>query len=40
VKPKVYAIPAVGPVGRLLERLGRHPCRPAHLHFIVDAEGF
>ena len=40
VKPKYYAIPDDGPVGRLLEALGRHPWRPAHLHYIVSAPGF
>ena len=39
-KPKFYAIPDDGPVGRLLRALGRHPYRPAHLHAIVAAEGF
>jgi catechol 1,2-dioxygenase len=27
-------------VGKLLKALGRHPYRPAHLHFILSAEGF
>ena len=40
VKPKFYPIPADDPVGQLLKRLGRHPYRPAHLHYIVEAEGF
>lgn len=40
VKPKFYAIPDDGPVGQLLRRLGRHPYRPAHLHYIVKACGF
>lgn len=40
VKPKYYAIPDDGPVGRMLEALGRHPFRPAHLHFILSAEGY
>ena len=39
-KPRYYPIPNDGPVGQLLERLGRHPYRPAHLHFIVGAQGF
>jgi catechol 1,2-dioxygenase len=39
VKPKYYPIPDDGPVGQLLRRLGRHPYRPAHLHFIVEANG-
>lgn len=40
VRPKHYSIPADGPVGGLLEALGRHPWRPAHLHFIVSKDGF
>ena len=39
-KPRYYPIPNDGPVGQLLEALGRHPNRPAHIHFIVGAEGF
>jgi len=39
VKPKFYPIPEDGPVGKLLAALGRHPYRPAHLHFIIEAEG-
>jgi len=37
--PSPYPIPADGPVGELLEATGRHPCRPAHIHFIAGAEG-
>ena len=33
-------IPHDGPVGRLLQQLGRHPWRPAHLHFMISAPGF
>lgn len=40
VKPRHYPIPADGPVGKLLGRLGRHPNRAAHLHFIVAASGY
>ena len=40
VKPKYYPIPDDGPVGQLLAALGRHPYRPAHLHYIVEADGF
>ena len=35
-----YPIPHDGPVGRLLQQLGRHPWRPAHLHFKISAPGF
>lgn len=40
VKPRYYPIPDDGPVGKLLRALGRHPYRPAHLHFILSADGF
>jgi protocatechuate 3,4-dioxygenase beta subunit len=40
VKPKYYPIPDDGPVGQLLGKLGRHPYRPAHLHYILEAEGY
>ena len=40
VKPKYYPIPADGPVGQMLQALGRHPYRPAHLHYIITASGF
>lgn len=40
VKPKFYPIPDDGPVGKLLASLGRHPYRPAHLHYIIGAPGF
>ena len=35
-----YPIPHDGPVGRMLEALGRHPWRPAHLHFKIEAPGY
>ncbi|MDQ0595795.1 hydroxyquinol 1,2-dioxygenase [Streptomyces canus] len=38
VVPSHYPIPTDGPVGRLLEATGRHPYRPAHVHFIASAE--
>ncbi|MEU0969609.1 intradiol ring-cleavage dioxygenase [Streptomyces sp. NPDC005917] len=37
--PSAYPIPTDGPVGALLKAAGRHPYRPAHIHFIVSAEG-
>ncbi len=40
VKPKFYPIPDDGPVGKLLGALGRHPYRPAHFHYILEADGF
>lgn len=35
-----YPIPHDGPVGRMLKALGRHPWRPAHLHFRIQADGY
>ncbi len=40
IKPVSYPIPDDGPVGQLLNGLGRHPYRPAHMHFIVSADGY
>ncbi|MFP5371344.1 MAG: intradiol ring-cleavage dioxygenase [Actinomycetes bacterium] len=40
VVPRFYPIPDDGPVGQLLAATGRHPYRPAHLHFIVAADGY
>lgn len=36
--PTPYPIPHDGPVGQLLEKVGRSPVRAAHLHFMVTAE--
>jgi hydroxyquinol 1,2-dioxygenase len=40
VKPVSYPVPTDGPVGAMLNRLGRHPYRPAHLHMIASAPGY
>jgi len=40
VRPVHYQIPSDGPVGRLLRATGRHPWRPAHIHFVVSADGY
>src|SRR6201996_7543605 len=37
---EAYPIPHDGPVGRMLDGLGRHPWRPAHLHFWIKAAGY
>ncbi|MFG1664694.1 intradiol ring-cleavage dioxygenase [Streptomyces sp. Y7] len=37
--PSPYPIPTDGPVGGLLRATGRHPYRPAHIHFIASADG-
>jgi hydroxyquinol 1,2-dioxygenase len=39
VVPTAYPVPTDGPVGQMLLATGRHPWRPAHLHFLVRCEG-
>lgn len=40
VRPAGYPVPTHGPVGPLLAAQQRHPYRPAHIHFVVIAEGY
>jgi catechol 1,2-dioxygenase len=40
VLPAGYACPPEGPTQKLLDQLGRHGRRPAHIHFFVTAPGF
>jgi len=40
LRPAGYPVPTHGPVGELLRIQQRHPYRPAHLHFVVVAEGY
>lgn len=40
VVPSHYPIPTDGPVGDLLAASRRHAYRPAHVHVIVEADGF
>ena len=40
VLPCEYPVPTDGPAGRLLQALGRHAWRPAHLHFMIQAPGW
>jgi hydroxyquinol 1,2-dioxygenase len=40
IVPSYYPIPTDGPVGELLDATRRHPYRPAHIHFIVSADGY
>jgi hydroxyquinol 1,2-dioxygenase len=37
--PTSYPVPDDGPVGDLLRATGRHPMRPAHVHFMIAAPG-
>jgi hydroxyquinol 1,2-dioxygenase len=39
VLPEAYPIPTDGPVGQMLLATGRHPWRPAHVHFMISAPG-
>ena len=38
IVPNYYPIPDDGPVGKMLGAQGRHPYRPAHVHFMISAE--
>lgn len=40
VLAEAYPIPTDGPVGELLAATRRHPWRPAHLHFRIEAPGY
>ena len=40
IKPTSYPIPSDGPVGKMLHATGRHPMRPAHVPFMIDAPGY
>jgi len=40
VAPSFYPIPVDGPVGEMLTATGRHPNRPAHVHFMIAMRGF
>lgn len=39
IVPKGYGCPPNGTTQRLLDKLGRHGQRPAHIHFFVTADG-
>jgi catechol 1,2-dioxygenase len=40
ILPAGYACPPKGPTQKLLDLLGRHGRRPAHIHFFVSAPGY
>ena len=40
ILPVPYPIPTDGPVGAMLVASGRHPWRPAHVHFMIQAAGY
>jgi len=39
IRPSPYPIPHDGTVGRMLKAQGRHPFRPEHIHFLIEASG-
>lgn len=39
IRPNYYPVPTDGPVGRMLQKMGRHPMRPGHIHMLVSAPG-
>ena len=40
ILPEFYSIPVDGPVGSMMKEAARHPYRPAHLHFMIQAPGY
>jgi protocatechuate 3,4-dioxygenase beta subunit len=40
ILPCSYPIPTDGPVGEMITQTNRHPMRPAHVHFLVNAKGY
>jgi hydroxyquinol 1,2-dioxygenase len=40
IRPMPYTVPDDGPAGIMLHAMGRHPWRPAHIHFKISAEGY
>jgi hydroxyquinol 1,2-dioxygenase len=40
ILPCSYPIPTDGPVGEMILQTRRHPMRPAHVHFLVNAAGY
>lgn len=40
IVPTAYPIPSDGPVGKMLRTVGRHPYRPAHIHFMIGKDGY
>lgn len=40
ILPSGYGCPPEGPTQQLLDAIGRHGQRPAHIHFFVSADGY
>ena len=39
IKPTFYPVPGDGPVGKMLDKMGRHLNRPGHMHMMLNAPG-
>lgn len=39
IKPTFYPVPGDGPVGAMLDKMGRHLNRPGHMHMMLEAPG-
>lgn len=39
IRPSPYPIPHDGTVGKMLKAQDRHPFRPEHIHFLIEASG-
>lgn len=39
IKPTYYPVPGDGPVGAMLDKMGRHLNRPGHMHMMLTAPG-
>ena len=39
IRPTFYPVPGDGPVGVMLEKMGRHLNRPGHMHMMLTAPG-
>ena len=40
IMPTSYPVPQDGPVGEMLRATARHAYRPAHIHFMIAADGY
>ncbi|CUS08558.1 unnamed protein product, partial [Tuber aestivum] len=40
IRPSFYPIPMDGPVGKMIEGMGKHPNRPGHIHFMLSMPGY
>jgi hydroxyquinol 1,2-dioxygenase len=39
IRPTYYPVPGDGPVGAMLDKMGRHLNRPGHMHMMLNAPG-